>query len=161
MPHTDSSAPRDLNGRPVRRGRLARLVSRFRGGSAAGPLDLSAEVVVVAGSDDDAIASSTALEGSDWRAEDEVILRHDLELPVDKIDAAVQTAALDGYERVDDDRWGPLPTAADPGHEVLILARVQMLDALHLSQERSRMASLGSRHGGIARRWAVLQRRSQ
>ena len=41
---------------------------------------------------------------------------------------------------------------------VLVLARVQLLDAMHLSQERSRMASLGSRHGGFAREWAVLQR---
>lgn len=158
MSSSDVSGPRDLNGRVVRQGRLARLTARLRGGSSSKPLELADEVVVVAESDDDAVASSTALEGSDWRADDEVILRHDLELPSNRVQEAAELASLDGYMRIHDDRWGPLPDAAVAGHEMLVLARVQTLDALHLSQERSRMASLGSRHGGIARRWSVLQR---
>ena len=158
MSSSDSSGPRDLNGRVVARGRLTRLRSRLRGGGGAGPLGLTDEVVVVAGSDDDAIASSTALEASSWRAGEEVVLRHDLEVPADRLGDAAAVAALDGYEVVDDDRWGSPPQPVDDRLEVLVLARVQLLDAMHLSQERSRMASLGSRHDGIARRWSVLQR---
>ncbi|ATD71442.1 MULTISPECIES: hypothetical protein [Gordonia] len=158
MSSSDSSGPRDLNGRVVARGRLARLRSRLRSGGGTAPLGLLDEVVVVAGSDDDAIASSVALDESSWRGEEEVILRHDLELPADRVSDAAAVAALDGYEVVGDDRWGPRPEAGDDRLEVLVLARVQLLDAMHLSQERSRMASLGSRHGGIARRWSVLQR---
>ncbi|WP_238423406.1 hypothetical protein [Gordonia sp. 'Campus'] len=158
MSSSASPGRRDLNGRIVAQGRLARLRSRLRSGAEAGPLSLADEVVEVAGSEDDAVASSTALDASSWRAEDEVILRHHLEIPSERVDAAAGVAALDGYERVDDERWGPLPVPSADGLVLLMVARVQLLDAMHLSQERSRMASLGSRHGGAARGWAVLQR---
>ena len=160
MSSSDSHGRRDLNGRVVAQGRLARLRSRFSGGAGGGPLALDDEVVVVAGSDDDAIASSVALDASSWRSDEEVILRHDLELPPERVAEAVAVAAIDGYEVVGDERWGSRPGSADDRLEVLVLARVQLLDAMHLSQERSRMASLGSRHGGIARRGSVLQRPS-
>ncbi|MCZ4534943.1 hypothetical protein P9A14_14925 [Gordonia hongkongensis] len=150
--------PRDLNGRVVEQGRLARLRSRLRPRAGAGPLTLHERVEVVARSDDDAIASSVALDASSWRAADEVILRHVVEVPSDRRADAAAVAALDGYESVDDERWGPRPAPRDDRLVVLVLARVQLLDAMHLSQERSRMASLGSRHGGFAREWAVLQR---
>ncbi|WP_035717853.1 MULTISPECIES: hypothetical protein [Gordonia] len=153
------SGPRDLNGRVVEQGRLARLRSRLRPRPEAGPLTLDERVEVVARSDDDAIASSVALDASSWRAAEEVILRHHVEVPPARRAEAAAVAALDGYESVDDDRWGPSPPALEDGFVVLVLARVQLLDAMHLSQERSRMASLGSRHGGFAREWAVLQRR--
>ncbi|MBB5918013.1 hypothetical protein BJY24_006925 [Nocardia transvalensis] len=39
----------------------------------------------------------------------------------------------------------------------LILQRVQVLDALHCSQERSRMAGLAQRHDGAALGWDALQ----
>ena len=158
MSSSELSGPRDLNGRVVARGRLARLRSRLRGGGGTGPRGRADDVGGVAGSDDDAIASSTALDASSWRAEEEGILRHDLEVPAERLADAAAVAALDGYEVVDDERWGPRPQTVDDRLEVLVLARVQLLDAMHLSQERSRMASLGSRHGGIARRWSVLQR---
>ncbi|WP_439029231.1 hypothetical protein [Gordonia terrae] len=149
---------RDLNGRVVAQGRLARLRSRLRAGTEPGPLSLDDEVVEVVGSEDDAVASSTALDASSWRPEDEAILRHHLEIPSERVIEAAGVAALDGYERVDDERWGPAPAPRADGLVVLVVARVQLVDAMHLSQERSRMASLGSRHGGVARGWAVLQR---
>lgn len=73
--------PRDLNGRVVEQGRLARLRSRLRPRAGVGPLTLHEQVQVVARSDDDAIASSVALDASSWRAADEVILRHVVEVP--------------------------------------------------------------------------------
>lgn len=45
----------------------------------------------------------------------------------------------------------------DPACESLVLARVEVLDALHLSQERSRMAGLAQRSGGTVRGWDALQ----
>ncbi|MFE0749524.1 hypothetical protein [Gordonia sp. NPDC058843] len=158
MSSSASSGPRDLNGRVVEQGRLARLRSRLRPRAESGPLTLGERVEVVARSEDDAIASSVALEASSWRADDEVILRHHVEVPPDRQADAAAVAALDGYESIADERWGPAPSPRAEGLVVLVLARVQLLDAMHLSQERSRMASLGSRHGGFAREWAVLQR---
>ncbi|MGW9266153.1 hypothetical protein [Gordonia terrae] len=160
MSSSASPGPRDLNGRVVEQSRLARLRARLRPRAEAGPLTLDQRVEVVASSDDDAIASSVALDASSWRAAEEVILRHHVEVPPDRRSEAAAVAALDGYESVEDERWGPRPAAREDGLVVLVLARVQLLDAMHLSQERSRMASLGSRHGGFVREWAVLQRPS-
>jgi hypothetical protein len=44
-----------------------------------------------------------------------------------------------------------------PDARVLVLQRVQVLDALHCSQERSRMAGLAQRRGGVALGWEALQ----
>ncbi|AZG43665.1 hypothetical protein D7316_00234 [Gordonia insulae] len=150
------SGPRDLNGRAVTPGRWERLRNRLPGGARGhDPLDVAeADLVVVAESDDEAAASSSVLDASDWRPDDEVVLRHVLRLPGDRVADAVATAALDGYGRVDQAR--PDERASDT--VTLGLARVQLLDAMHLAQERSRMASLGSRHGGVVLRWQVLQR---
>ncbi|WP_308221071.1 hypothetical protein [Gordonia sp. ABSL49_1] len=156
--HQDGVTPgsRDLNGRVVQPGRWARLRSRFGGAGPVAPLSVDdADLVVVAGSDDDAVASSTALAESSWRPDDEVVLRHILRLPVHRSAEAVSIAALDGYVRVEQ---GGGSISGDDGHALVVLARVQQLDAMHLSQERSRMASLGSRHGGVALCWHVLQR---
>ncbi|UVF80528.1 hypothetical protein [Gordonia mangrovi] len=116
------------------------------------------DLIVVAESGDDAVASSAALASSAWRAGDEVVLRHVLRLPERRVADAIATAALDGYRPVDpsadDDSSAD---TAGTGEVIVLLARVQLLDAVHLSQERSRMASLGSRHSGEALRWQVLQ----
>ncbi|MEE4023212.1 hypothetical protein V1Y59_08995 [Gordonia sp. PKS22-38] len=156
---------RDLNGRPVTPGRWERLRERVIGRRHdRDPLDATeAELVVVAESDDDAAASSVVLDRSSWRPDDEVVLRHVLRLPASRLDDAVATAALDGYTSVVVDQRAT-DTNAEPtgdgesGLVVVHLARVQTLDAVHLSQERSRMASLGSRHRGVVLRWEVLQR---
>lgn len=44
-----------------------------------------------------------------------------------------------------------------PDARVLVLQRVQVLDALHCSQERSRMAGLAQRRNGVALGWEALQ----
>lgn len=70
---------------------------------------------------------------------------------------AAEVAALDDYELVSVDVVGDrfeIPT----GLQAVVLARVQRVDALHLSQERSRMASLASRHFGLPLGWQIAQR---
>jgi hypothetical protein len=157
VPGRPGSAPRDLNGRPVRAGRWDRLRQRLRGHAADEPIVVGDPgLIVVAESDDEAAASSTVLAASEWRPEEEVVLRHVLLIPRDRAEDAAATGGLDGYERVVD---GAVSVSVpEPDIEVVILARGQLLDAVHLSQERSRMASLGSRHGGVVVRWQVLQR---
>ncbi|GAA5058644.1 hypothetical protein GCM10023318_38200 [Nocardia callitridis] len=51
-------------------------------------------------------------------------------------------------------------TTRTAGLEPLILRRVQILDALHCSQERSRMAGLAQRHDGTVDGWDALQPRT-
>ncbi len=129
----------------------------FGGSSTEGALSVEDDdLVVVAESGDEAQASSAALSSPSWRKDDEVVLRHVLILPDDRVAEASDIAALDGYLCR---RLGPDP--ADDSAEVIALSRVQMIDAMHLSQERSRMASLGSRCGGEVVGWQVLQRPSR
>nr|WP_202422005.1 hypothetical protein [Gordonia sp. SID5947] len=131
-----------------------RLSGRVAGGA---PLAVDeTDLVVVAESDDETAASSTVLGQSRWRSGEDVVLRHVLLMPAPRVADAVATAALDGYQRLDDGTGSQLSDAGDD--VVVVLARPQSLDAMHLAQERSRMASLGSRHGGTVLRWQVLQR---
>ena len=125
------------------------------------PLDANrADLVVVVSSFDDAEACSTALERAAeatpaWQAEDEAVLRHHLALPADRVDRAAELAGQDGYV-VAGTGDGNVPAAAVAGASV-ILQRVQVLDALHCAQEKSRMASLAQRLGGTALGWDALQ----
>ena len=116
------------------------------------------DLTVVAECFDDAEACSSALERAAntepfWDSEQQVVLRHRLRLPVGSVDAAASIAAQDDYvlrdvsESVD----------ASNGSVDLILQRVQVLDALHCSQERSRMAGLAQRHDGTVLGWDALQ----
>ena len=124
------------------------------------PLDANrTDLVVVVSSFDDAEACSTALERAaesvpSWRAEDEAVLRHHLTLPADTVDRAAELSGQDGYVLAGTD--GPVPPAAVDVVSV-ILQRVQVLDALHCAQEKSRMASLAQRLGGTALGWDALQ----
>ena len=124
------------------------------------------DLVVVASSFDDAESCSAALErGSNetgWQSEDEAVLRHHLVLPADTVADAAAVAAQDGYVLVDQaSPTGPSSTVqfvlpVSDGVAVT-LQRVQVLDALHCSQERSRMAGLAQRRGGIVSGWDALQ----
>ncbi|MFW0792847.1 hypothetical protein AAFP30_03455 [Gordonia sp. CPCC 205515] len=150
---------RDLNGRPQERGRWARLRDRVAGRAEDAPLEVVEDgLIVVAESVDEAAASSTVLDASRWRAEEEVVVRHVLVLPAARGAEAIATAGLDEYRAVDSTTYPLTGAVAEPDRTTVVLARVQLLDAMHLSQERSRMASLGSRHGGAAIGWQVLQR---
>lgn len=130
-------------------------------GGRAAPRDVltvtDRDVVVVGESDDEAASSSSILDASTLRPADQAVVRHVLALPDVGVEAAVGLAALDEYEAI------PIDVVADrfvipEGLAPVVLARVQLVDALHLSQERSRMASLASRHSGVAVGWQIVQR---
>lgn len=121
---------------------------RLFGGSRAAALDPARpDLVVVASSFDDAEACSAALERAErFVPGDEVVLRHHLRVPAEHVARVCELAAQDGYAPAE---------SGDPG--LLLLQRVQVLDALHCSQERSRMAGLAQRHEGAAAGWDALQ----
>ncbi|UYP17495.1 ribonuclease E inhibitor RraB [Rhodococcus sp. Z13] len=139
----------------------ARLRALF--GRRSEPLDAARDdLVVVVSSFDDAEACSTALErgsGAEprWDPEGETVLRHHLSLPAEGVDRAAELAAQDGYTVAVTDRLPEEVAAAAEGRAALTLQRVQVLDALHCAQEKSRMASLAQRLGGTALGWDALQ----
>jgi len=101
-------------------------------------------LVVVVEAFDFAEADSAALARSpQWRADELAVLRHHLRIPSDQVERARELLAPDGWVIV----------AGDISH----ISRVQKLDALHCTQERSRMASLAQRLGGDALGWDALQ----
>ncbi|MCS7476502.1 ribonuclease E inhibitor RraB [Umezawaea endophytica] len=105
-------------------------------------------LVVVVEAFDPAEADSAALARSPrWRPDRPAVLRHHLVLPPDQVERAASMLAQDGYELRPSDR-GPGCWEA---------VRVQVLDALHCAQERSRMAGLTQRLGGDAPGWDALQ----
>ncbi len=142
-------------------GWFRRLFSR----STAERLDPTREdLVIVASCFDDARACSAVLDDAArtppaWTAASDVLLRHHLLLPAHEVEDAASVAAQDGYE------VGPSVEPPDsPGYRPvvhggvpLVLQRVQVLDALHCSQERSRMAGLAQRRGGAVLGWDALQ----
>jgi hypothetical protein len=114
------------------------------------------DLVVVVSSFDDAESCSGALErgaatAPHWVDTAEAVLRHHLELPAEAVDRAVELAGQDGYTKAD-----PVHIPAG-GHTGLVLQRVQILDAMHCAQEKSRMAGLAQRLGGTATGWDALQ----
>ena len=134
---------------------------RLFGSRQPAPLDQDRpDLVVVASSFDDVEACSTALdraaaENPRWDAGAEAVLRHHLRLPASSVADAVSIAAQDGYRPQDPD--GPAYPAEDGATVGLVLQRVQILDALHCSQERSRMAGLAQRLGGSVDGWDATQ----
>nr|WP_174391493.1 hypothetical protein [Nocardia niigatensis] len=107
------------------------------------------DLVVVASSFDDAEACSAALgKALDWSSDQPVVLRHHLRVPAAQVSAVQVIAAQIGYDTASVD-------TADPAN--LVLQRVQVLDALHCSQERSRMAGLAQRYEGDVLGWDALQ----
>lgn len=109
----------------------------------------TANLRVVAEAFDPAEADSAVLaRARDWRAGEQAVLRHHLSLPTERVAEAARTLAQDGWEL----RAVP---GAEPGRVHAL--RVQVLDALHCAQERSRMAGLAQRLGGDADGWDALQ----
>ena len=146
--------------------RSGRWWRRLFGGSAPTPLDPSrADLVVVASCFDDVEACSVTLDRAasttpPWRSEEQAVLRHHLLLPGEHVTDAIAVAGQDDYVEATAGPLADTPPVA-PGHgenlTVLILQRVQVLDALHCSQERSRMAGLAQRRGGRVLGWDALQ----
>ncbi|RMI29090.1 hypothetical protein EBN03_27010 [Nocardia stercoris] len=136
---------------------------RLRGSGAVARLDpADPDLVVVVASFDDAEACSAALaRGADparspvsFAPDAPALFRHHLRLPADQVSAVLALTAQAGYTRGADRADAE---ATDASGTPLILQRVQILDAVHCSQERSRMASVAHRHGGTALGWDALQ----
>ncbi|HET8994180.1 hypothetical protein [Rhodococcus sp. SJ-2] len=138
-------------------GRIRRLLAR----RVPERLDITRpDLAVVVESFDDSEACSTALDrgaqdAPRWAESDDAVLRHHLELPATAVEEALALAGQDGYVAA-------APPSAVPFEDgvtrvSLILQRVQLLDAMHCAQEKSRMASLAQRLGGDARGWDALQ----
>ncbi|MEV6907119.1 hypothetical protein [Amycolatopsis sp. NPDC051071] len=107
-------------------------------------------VEIIAEAFDPAEADSSVLARSpSWVAEAPAILRHHLKLPPGKVAEATSILAQDGWELREQ---GP-----DGGFTLAHAVRVQLLDALHCAQERSRMAGLAQRLGGDSLGWDALQ----
>ncbi len=124
------------------------------------------DLVIVASSFDDAESCSSALERgtneTGWSFDVEAVLRHHLVLPADTVADAAAVAAQDGYVMAEVVSPPPETSQTDeplvvPGGVKVTLQRVQVVDALHCSQERSRMAGLAQRRGGIVSGWDALQ----
>ncbi|QRP44210.1 hypothetical protein [Amycolatopsis sp. FDAARGOS 1241] len=107
-------------------------------------------LVIVAEAFDPAVADSAVLRSSpQWVARDPAVFVHHLSLPADRVAEAAAILAQDGWE---------LREQGPDGDCVLVHAlRVQVLDALHCAQERSRMAGLAQRLGGDALGWDARQ----
>ena len=150
---------RDVNGNPIEVPRWRRLTDRLGvGRKTHGELSVEgSSLTVTAESFDDAEAASTTLSASLWRDEEQAVLRHLLVVPPESVEAVIGLAAQDHYQRVEIEIPETVDVAA--GQIFLALARVQLIDALHVSQERSRMAGLAQRHGGTVIAWQVLQAR--
>ncbi|MFE3545636.1 hypothetical protein ACFXK0_21950 [Nocardia sp. NPDC059177] len=131
---------------------VVRMWRRLFGGHAEALDPARADLIVVASSFDDVESASTALDrATELDREAEAVLRHHLRLPAEQLDAACEIAGYDGYRRA-----GTSAEAVD-GLVPVVLQRVQVLDPLSCSQERSRMAGLAQRHDGVADGWDALQ----
>ncbi|GAA1076982.1 hypothetical protein [Tsukamurella spumae] len=147
--------PYDLNGRPEPGTRLGRLLGRLSQRTVEELTPGHPDLVPVAQSDDDTAASSSVLDAAPgFDPEAQSVLRHVLELPPGSVEEVLRLVGQDRYERMPDGAPAPL---GDDGLETVVVARVQKVDALHVSQERSRMAGVTARHGGRALLWQVLQ----
>ncbi|WP_295141102.1 hypothetical protein [Saccharopolyspora sp.] len=126
---------------------------------AAPALDDPSLVIVVRAFDDTEAASAVLARSERWTAERPAVLRHHLRLPQESVDQAGELLEQDGW------RLRHAPAAdesasdgdATAGTVALFAERAQKLDALHCSQESSRMASLAQRLRGRALGWEALQ----
>lgn len=131
-------------------GLLDRLVDLVKKRESPGLTPETPGLEIVAEAFDPAVADSAVLAGSPtWVSTASAVLRHHLLLPPDRLAEAASILAQDGYD---------LREQAVSGDRARVHAvRVQVLDALHCAQERSRMAGLAQRLGGDALGWDALQ----
>ncbi|TDC95235.1 hypothetical protein E1161_06015 [Saccharopolyspora aridisoli] len=110
--------------------------------------------VVVWSYDDTEAASAALARATAWKPDEPAVLRHHLALPSDVVDTARALLTSDEWTLRPGGRGDDLCV---PGSTPLVALRVQRLDALHCSQETSRMAGLAQRHGGETFGWDALQ----
>ncbi|MFE0027623.1 ribonuclease E inhibitor RraB [Amycolatopsis sp. NPDC059021] len=105
---------------------------------------------IVAEAFDPAEADSSVLARSPgWVPDAEAVLRHHLTLPRERVAEAASILAQDG--------WDLRERSETDGVVRVEAQRVQVLDALHCAQERSRMAGLAQRLGGDSLGWDARQ----
>lgn len=131
-----------------------RLPWRGRSATSSPPAVGDPELVVLASGADDAVPSSAALGEAGFRDERPVVLRHLLRLPAEQTAEVTARCVAEGYVV---DESVAVDVDAD-GLELLAVARVTVVDAVSLSRERSRMASIVSRARGRVDGWALLGR---
>ncbi|WP_246155403.1 hypothetical protein [Saccharopolyspora hirsuta] len=110
--------------------------------------------VVVIAYDETEAASAALARADEWQPDRPAVLRHHLALPDHSVEAARGLLAADGWELRPGGRGA---SGGDAELTAVIALRVQQLDALHCSQESSRMAGLAQRHGGQVYGWDALQ----
>ncbi|WP_182346939.1 hypothetical protein [Tomitella gaofuii] len=143
------------------RGWWRRRFGGTRGGSAPDPADPGLKVV--ASSEDEVEACSAILERAAsttpaWDGGAPAVSRHLLLVPEGAAEQIVAIGAQTGYAEF----AGGLAAAGafppgDGDRRAVQLVRVERLDALHLAQERARMAGLAQRFGGTVLGWDALQ----
>lgn len=101
---------------------------------------------VIAACDDEAVASSTVLGETGLAEADPVVLRHRLRLAPGGVAPAVAILEEEDYAVVERIEAGDGPVE-------LIVACWLRADPVAVSRERTRLASLTSRHGGIVVAW--------
>lgn len=104
--------------------------------------------------DDTEAASAALARATGWNPDEPAVLRHHLALPSDVVDTVTAVLAQDDWILRPGGRADELSV---PELTPLVALRVQRLDALHCSQESSRMAGLAQRHGGRTYGWDALQ----
>ncbi|QDQ97898.1 hypothetical protein [Tomitella fengzijianii] len=142
--------------------------ARLTGGGRGEPsLDLADPgLQVVASSVDEVESCGSVLERAAaatpaWDGGAPAVSRHHLSVTEDAADQVVAIGAQTGYTRYP----GGVTAVAGAGEAHVgggnrvrvTLARVERLDALHLAQERARMAGLAQRFGGTVLGWDALQ----
>ncbi|EOD60470.1 hypothetical protein [Amycolatopsis vancoresmycina] len=131
-------------------GFLDRLLDLVKKRETAGLSPDAAGLKIVAEAFDPVVADSAVLAASpDWVSTAPAVLRHHLLLPPDRLAEAAPILAQDGYELREQ--------GISDGFARVLAVRVQVVDALHCAQERSRMAGLAQRLGGDALGWDAQQ----
>lgn len=111
--------------------------------------------VAVQAFDETEAASAVLGRSTTWQPDQPAVLRLHLALPPDGVEAARAVLAQDGWQL---EPGGRGTSDARSELTALIAHRVQKLDALHCSQEASRIAGLAQRRDGQVFGWDALQR---
>lgn len=136
--------------------RWDRLRGFFSRGAAKDALTLVDDdrLVVVAESADEAVASSVVLDPSPWRSGEPAVLRHFLVFGGGRAEEAVRVAGFNGYQVI---TGAAGPPGTETAEDTVAFAKLEAFDAVDVSRERSRIASMASRHRGTVLGWQVLQ----
>lgn len=100
------------------------------------------------------MASSVVLDPSPWRPGEPAVLRHYLAFGGGRAEEAVRVAELNGYQVI---TGAAGPAGAEFPEDMVAFAKLESFTTVDVSRERSRIASMASRHRGTVLGWQVLQ----